>query len=136
MDLFAPGVFFSLLQKCLSDFPASLKRFGGILPAIERQCIKIYEAIEDDPHEFLASSLIPDIMREFYGGFNDGHQGGSYLKNRGDVFAVLKELKKKDDGFWIDLCNKYLVNADICEILMLPDYDLSKSLEEKQVSFY
>jgi Zn-dependent M16 (insulinase) family peptidase len=135
MDLFAPGIFYSLLQKCLSDFPASLKRFGGILSAIERQCNKIYEAIEDDPHEFIASSLIPAITRDYYAGFNDGEQDRQYLKNRGDVFEVLQELKKKDADFWIDLCNKYLINGNVCEILMLPDCNLSKSLEEKQVSF-
>lgn len=46
------------------------------------------------------------------------------------VMTILDELEAKNNSFWIELLNKWIVSASKVEIIMVPDEKLAKKMSE------
>ncbi|KAI8903628.1 Metalloenzyme, LuxS/M16 peptidase-like protein [Gorgonomyces haynaldii] len=98
-----------LIKKGLQDqrMPTVLKR--------HRQ--KIYEAMEEEPHELVTSYLVPDILHS------------TTIGTRCQVFSLLDQLEKEPESYWIDLVKNWLLKPSH-QINMVPS---SKEAQEKEL---
>ncbi|KAI1314376.1 hypothetical protein EDD11_002241 [Mortierella claussenii] len=129
-DLFAEGFFHSHVHQVLKDFvynglssdPTEMSRI------IARHRTKIFESIEDDPHEAATSYLVPDILAYAYLEKDKKNQPAA-IGTRSSIFSILDELETMEPQFWRDLAKKWLLDAAMVEVFMVPDSRLGKVIK-------
>ena len=136
--LFEPNTFHSLLIQELHKFIQSSIPIQEFINVIDRESRKILESLEEEPHETISSSLIPDILRYHLGSHSSlkdtRYQGGKpCIGTRGETLVILKELKSKSLSFWKDLTVKWLLEAPITTVYMIPDTQLGLKYSQKVI---
>lgn len=107
-----------------------------MIETIDRHRRKILEGLEEDPHEFLCSQIVPDVIRYFLGtSSNDSrfNKGIPHIGSRSEVFKILEDLEKKDPSFWVDLFRKWITDSAMVEVKMIPDLQMAEELSEKAI---
>ena len=99
-DLLKEGVFYEKIRNCLEGFVKGQTAHSEILSAIKRHRKKMQEALEDSPHELIAMSLIPDMIRNAFSTkstLNDTRavNGKPKVGLRLDFFSILDKLEKE-----------------------------------------
>jgi hypothetical protein len=105
-----------------------------MIETIDRHRRKIMEGLEEEPHEFLCSQIVPDVIRYFLGTTSSDtryKRGVPNIGSRSEVFRVLESLEAKDAKFWVNLTKKWITEAAMVEVKMIPDLDMAKKLSEK-----
>ncbi|KAF9903549.1 hypothetical protein BX616_001595 [Lobosporangium transversale] len=128
-DLYEPGYFHSQVMHVLQDFvdhglmsdPTEMSRI------IARHRTKIYESIEDDPHEAATAYLVPDILAYAY--LEKDKTKPAAIGTRGSIFAIIDELETKEPSFWRNLAKKWLLDPAMVEVCMVPDSKLGKTIK-------
>ncbi|KAK5799207.1 hypothetical protein F5H01DRAFT_358178 [Linnemannia elongata] len=127
-DLFEPGYFHSLVLKVLDDFvknglsdPTEMSRI------IARHRTKIYESIEDDPHEAATSYLVPDILAHAY--LEKDKTKPASIGTRSNIFAIIDEMETMEPQFWRDLARTWLLEPSMVEVQMIPNSQLGKVIK-------
>ena len=96
---------------------------------IHRNLIRFQEGFEDDPHSVASAFIIPDVLLHHY---NGTLTKDAPLGVRFQIPAIMEALRNKPVSFWRDLLDRYILQAPFSTVFMIPDKDLSKSLEEKE----
>ncbi|KAG0264586.1 hypothetical protein BGZ95_003552 [Linnemannia exigua] len=127
-DLFEPGYFHSLVLKVLDEFvtnglsdPTEMSRI------IARHRTKIYESIEDDPHEAATSYLVPDILAYAY--LEKDKTKPASIGTRSNIFAIIDEMETMEPSFWRDLARTWLLEPSMVEVQMIPNSQLGKAIK-------
>ncbi|KAG9065753.1 hypothetical protein KI688_002046 [Linnemannia hyalina] len=127
-DLFEPGYFHSLVLKVLDDFvnnglsdPTEMSRI------IARHRTKIYESIEDDPHEAATSYLVPDILAHAY--LEKDKTKPASIGTRSNIFSIIDEMETMQPQFWRDLARTWLLEPSMVEVQMIPNSQLGKVIK-------
>lgn len=99
-DLLKEGVFYEKICDCLEGFVKGQTSLSEIMSAIKRHRKKMQEALEDSPHELIAMSLIPDMIRNAFSTkstLNDTRavNGKPKVGLRLDFFSILDKLEKE-----------------------------------------
>ncbi|KAF9930207.1 hypothetical protein BGZ65_005461, partial [Modicella reniformis] len=129
-DLLEAGFFHGLVLKVLSDFVTNgLKDPTVMSKVIARHRTKIYESIEDDPHEAATSYLVPDILAYAY--LEKDKAKPASIGTRSNIFAIIDELEKMEPQFWRDLARTWLLEPSMVEVFMIPDSQLGKDIKVK-----
>ncbi|KAJ3046244.1 hypothetical protein HDV00_000056 [Rhizophlyctis rosea] len=137
-DLFEPNVYRNLVMDVLTSFASQPSPPVDLMHAtIRRHRRKILEGLEEDPHETIASYLIPDIVRHAFGSpsGSEGDQSGAapQIGTRAAILAELNALEGEDGRFWCDLAQKWMVDAPVVEVLMVPSKKLAEEQSRKEV---
>lgn len=138
-DLFQIGVYEALVRQVIQDFVSKgFSAKSGIQETLDRHRQKLMESLEEDPHETLASQIIPDITRFFFApdsALKDTRatNGTPILGTRLDTFNVLNELEKEPNQFWQSLAKTWLLDPPMVQVFMTPDNQLANELSQKQV---
>ncbi|KAF9925358.1 hypothetical protein FBU30_004829 [Linnemannia zychae] len=127
-DLFEPGYFHSRVLKVLNDFITNgLSDPTEMSQIIARHRTKIYESIEDDPHEATTSYLVPDILAYAY--LEKDKSKPASIGTRSNIFAIIDEMETMEPQFWRDLARTWLVEPTMVEVQMIPDSQLGKEIK-------
>ncbi|KAI9201919.1 Metalloenzyme, LuxS/M16 peptidase-like protein [Polychytrium aggregatum] len=137
-NLFEADVFRQMVTGVLRDFVSNIddRVLTRIRQAASRHLRKVYELLEDDPHDAAASWLLPDILRCHFSrtqGGCDDQAPPLPFGTRSGIFAILKELMDEPADYWATLIQKWCLDAPMVEIMMIPDAGLAKELEERAV---
>ncbi|KAF9095759.1 hypothetical protein BGX23_012687 [Mortierella sp. AD031] len=127
-DLFDQGYFHSLVLKVLSDFVSNgLSDSTEMSRIIARHRTKIYESIEDDPHEAATSYLVPDILAHAY--LEQDKIKPASIGTRSNIFAIIDEMETMKPQFWRDLARTWLLEPSMVEVQMIPNSQLGKVIK-------
>jgi len=130
------GVIVGMLMEVLGELLQKGFPEGGIAQAIDRHWVKILEECEDEPSEALQNYLLPELI--FADHFNKkldqsnadklggAGEGGSRVTAL-DTEPILQSLRSKDEKFWKDLLDTWVVGAPVGEIVMRPSKALVKA---------
>ncbi|KXS18353.1 hypothetical protein M427DRAFT_132722 [Gonapodya prolifera JEL478] len=136
-DLFSGGLFHGHLRSTMESLLATHALTPSTMgPVLHRHRIKLLEALQEDPHDVLASSLVPDIVRHFSApssqiGDTRAEGGVPAIGTRMHVFDEIDRLEKEGTTeFWETLLQKWFLDAPCVEVMMLP----SPELAERQAS--
>lgn len=139
-DLFKPGVFFEKLIEIFKNFAENgFPSEEMIKKTIDRHRIKIYEGLEEDPHEILTTYVIQDLLRynfAVHSELNDAkHENATKptIGTRSQIFNILNELESYPQEFWKNLIKKYILEPPTIEVLMVPDPDLANEQANKEI---
>jgi len=140
-DLFKPGVFFGKLIEIFKDFAENgFPSEEIILKTIERHRVKIYEMLEEDPHEVITNFIIQDLLRYRFAAhseLNDAKHENPNAKpvigTRKQIFDILNELETYPQEYWKNLIKKYILDQPTIEVLMVPDPQLANEQASKEV---
>ena len=137
--LLKEGAICSKLLALLRTFAEKGFPEGALARAIDRHWVKILEECEDEPAEALQNYLLPELL---FADHMDAQRGGSETSGaaqglRQRVTALnteplLNELRLKDDSFWGQLLEKWVVGAPVAEIVMKPSKALVKKRAEAE----
>jgi Zn-dependent M16 (insulinase) family peptidase len=139
-DLFKPGVFFEKLMEIFKNFAENgFPNENMIKKTIDRHRIKIYEGLEEDPHEILTTYVIQDLLRYNFAVHSELHDAKHenatkpIIGTRNQIFNILNELESYPQEFWKNLIKKYITDAVTIEVLMVPDPDLANEQASKEI---
>ena len=109
----------SFLSKVHADgFPEG----PDIMPrVIQRYRVKLLEEIEHNPHEAIVDRLLPELLFPCL-----QHSVGQRVSQ---VMDILDELETKDDKFWLELLNHWLLQRPMVEVQAIPDPSFAEALE-------
>ena len=139
-DLFKPGVFFQKLMEIFKNFAENgFPNESLIKKTIERHRIKMYEELEEDPHEILTTYVIHDLLRYNFAVHSELHDAKHenatkpIIGTRNQIFNILNELENYPQEFWKNLVKKYIIETLTIEVLMVPDPDLANEQASKEI---
>ncbi|ORX81651.1 hypothetical protein BCR32DRAFT_261274 [Anaeromyces robustus] len=139
-DLFKPGVFFNKLKEIFKNFAENgFPNEEMIKKTIDRHRIKIYEMLEEDPHEVLTNYIIQDLLRYNFAVHSELHDAKHenatkpIIGTRSQIFDIMKELETYPQEFWKDLVKKYILEPPTIEVLMVPDPELANEQASKEI---
>ncbi|ORX60755.1 hypothetical protein BCR36DRAFT_272715 [Piromyces finnis] len=140
-DLFKPGVFFEKLIEIFKNFVENgFPNEETILKTIDRHRVKVYEMLEEDPHEVLTNFVIQDLLRynfathsELNDAKHENPDAKPIIGTRSQIFDILNELETYPQDFWKKLIKKYILDQPTIEVLMVPDPELANEQASKEI---
>jgi len=140
-DLFKPGVFFNKLIEIFKNFAENgFPNNETILKTIDRHRVKVYEMLEEDPHEVLTNFIIQDLLRynfAVHSDLNDAKHENPNAKpiigTRSKIFDILNELETYPPDYWKKIIKKYILDQPTIEVLMIPDPELANEQANKEI---
>ncbi|EKX50036.1 hypothetical protein GUITHDRAFT_104433 [Guillardia theta CCMP2712] len=96
--------------------------------ALERHLVKLLEECEDEPSDALQNYVLPELL------FME-HMSGKEKKDwssRLDPTRIFEELRKKDNKYWMDLLDQWILKAPRAEVIMKPSHDLVAQRAEEE----
>ncbi|ORY06614.1 hypothetical protein K493DRAFT_18579 [Basidiobolus meristosporus CBS 931.73] len=128
--LFEPNAYYSELREVFSDIVNNgFLDFEQMRNAVKRHRIKILEALEEDPHEVIASYLLLDVLASHY---SSTSVHSPKIGTRSKIFQILDELELKSEQFWQDLLKTWFLDQPVVEIKMIPDTELGPQLDAQK----
>ncbi|KAJ3342583.1 hypothetical protein HDU93_001971 [Gonapodya sp. JEL0774] len=134
-DLFSPGVFHAQLRSTFTSLITSHSLNPSDMKLIlRRHRVKLLEALQEDPHDVLTSSIVLDLVRHHMAPSSAladtrAEGGVPVIGTRTSVFEEIDKLENEGTAeFWEDLLRKWFVDAPCVEVFMVP----SPELAEKQ----
>ncbi|KAJ2716429.1 hypothetical protein H4R19_000661, partial [Coemansia spiralis] len=128
--LFDDDYFKDLLLGELRRIHAS--QFDGDARALEEAAQKHIQRValemEDDPSEAINALLCLDIVASH---FSPGRQGQFSIGSRAQMFDTMAELGRRPVQFWLDLLEKWLIDAPLYHVVMVPDSELGSKLDDE-----
>eukprot|EP01132_Coremiostelium_polycephalum_P003913 gene3913-4886_t len=92
---------------------------------IEKEQIKLLEGFEEDPHGYVFGMLLTDIV------FLHPERKEIDIKSRFNSQKIFEELKQKDNEYWFDLIDRYLINNRHVEVILIPDCKLGEQQSQQ-----
>lgn len=94
---------------------------------VQRHRVKFLEEVEDDPFDIAEHLLLPELIFPSSSDY-------SHIGSRMSVLKILDVLETKNDSFWLELMNKWILQAQMIEVIMKPSGTLAaKNSEQFQV---
>jgi Zn-dependent M16 (insulinase) family peptidase len=95
--------------------------------ALQRHRVKLCEDIEYSPHDTLIDAMTAIIVAQSFLGADQ--EAAPALDSFSKIFDVLDELEKEPGSFWKALLQRWLIDAPVVEVIMVPDVHLGGKIE-------
>ncbi|TPX68367.1 hypothetical protein SpCBS45565_g03135 [Spizellomyces sp. 'palustris'] len=130
-DLFESGVYHGLVMNVLKDaIEKKLSVPDAMRSSLARHRRKILEALEEEPHDSVAMYLVSDVVRHFLASGSTlkdtrAEGGVPVIGTRAKILSIVNELGAMPMNFWSDLARRWLIDAPMVEVQMIPDRELA-----------
>lgn len=121
------------------------ERLGTVIKSLR---LKLQESLEDDPHEIIASYLMPEIVRAHWPDHQTTDEGAGeattaamslHPRGYGGSLTMLphmvERLAQEPIAYWLDLLNKYLLQGTPVEVRMHPSETMNEQIKEWERNF-
>ncbi|KAI9595591.1 hypothetical protein BDF19DRAFT_440953 [Syncephalis fuscata] len=124
------GVFYEAFKQVLCQ--VAKEGFTGqqkISDTIERHRKKLCEEMEYSPHEVLMEWTIQDVVAQTFLN-HENIIDIPKIGSQANVFNIIDELTNEDEIYWKTLLKRWLIDAPMVEVIMIPDAKLAETLEK------
>ncbi|EGG14494.1 hypothetical protein DFA_12269 [Cavenderia fasciculata] len=127
-----PNIIYNRLIKLLNELKENGLGKELMNQAIDREKVKIYEGYEEDPMGMVFGTLLSDICFPPHNAktVEEARATKKDISTRFDMLESLDKLVDVDRSFWVDLLDRYILNAHHVEAIMVPDRQLAVEMGE------